>query len=922
MSNNCSTRKAWILICLLVGFLSNNAWAVTAFFYHDNPPLPELSQFDQLVIEPAVITENDIELLKNEQTAVFAYFSIGEIKDPSLEQQKWVLDKNRHWQSAVVDVSNEEWFAWVLEQRIPQLIDRGFDGLFLDTLDSYRLVAKSQSDVRRHQKSLARLIKRIKETYPQLKLIFNRGFELLDELGPQNAKRYVHEMVAESLYQTWDAKRQSYRSVSADDQQWLLDKLLKTKALGIPVTVIDYVDPAKPGLARKTLAKIEEQGFSAWISSPELNAIGLAAIEIEPRRVLFLYDSLLSPLAMNPAHTVLGNTFDYLGLRVDYHDIREGVPTIPSNNLYVAIATWLEAGHSAGLNQLEQWINQQIDSGTRLLVFNAVPFQSAELLQRLGINKQSLELTPPFRAIEKSTLIDSDTRIANRIIGLQPVVSSADNKILLRMHDADDREFHPLLIGDWGGMALDPYLYTELKPGFRRWVLDPVAFIRKSLPNLPALIADTTTENGRRILLSHIDGDGFVSKAELPGTPYSAEVCLDKVLKRYRLAHTVSVIEGEIGPSGQFPKESPTLEAIARKIFALDYVEAASHSYSHPFVWEPGKYSRPNPHNHDHALHLQGYTTEMQREVLGSIDYINQRLLPDDKRVAVMLWTGDALPGEQAIASSYEAGVVNVNGGNTKVTYAYPSTTGIYPQLRPTRAGIQVYAPIMNENIYTNEWLGPFYGFGKVIETFELTDSPRRYKPVSIYWHFYSCTKTGSLRALYDVYDWALQQPHTSVFLSEFADKVKGFQQLSIAKKLDGSYQLKGLGGLRTVRAEPSLGYPQPSRSKGLAGFSDDKQGRYLHLGPGEVNLVFSDSPDKHAYLQSANARLNYWRYQSGEIALRLSGEEPVELLLANAGKCKLKLPEGKSYSQKQLSSKLTAIKLRQRDTGHALLVC
>ncbi len=54
----------------------------------------------------------------------------------------------------------------------------------------------------------------------------------------------------------------------------------------------------------------------------------------------------------------------------------------------------------------------------------------------------------------------------------------------------------------------------------RRWILDPFAFLRKALRLVPLPSPDATTENGRRIATVHIDGDGFVSRAEVPGSPY------------------------------------------------------------------------------------------------------------------------------------------------------------------------------------------------------------------------------------------------------------------------------------------------------------------------------------------------------------------------------------------------------------------
>ncbi len=68
----------------------------------------------------------------------------------------------------------------------------------------------------------------------------------------------------------------------------------------------------------------------------------------------------------------------------------------------------------------------------------------------------------------------------------------------------------------------------------------------------------------------------------------------------------------------------------------------------------------------------------------------------------------------------------------------------------------QVFATNQNENIYTNLWHGPYYGFERVIETYELTEKPYRFKAVNIYYHSYSGTKVASLRALRKVYDYVL----------------------------------------------------------------------------------------------------------------------------------------------------------------------
>ena len=111
----------------------------------------------------------------------------------------------------------------------------------------------------------------------------------------------------------------------------------------------------------------------------------------------------------------------------------------------------------------------------------------------------------------------------------------------------------------------------------------------------------------------------------------------------------------------------------------------------------------------------------------------------------MFLWTGDTAPPAEAVALSDPAGVLNMNGGDTLITRLNPTLTTVSGLGLRRGASLQVFAPNQNENVYTNNWTGPFYGYQRVIETFELTGTPRRLKPVNIYYHTYSATKTASL---------------------------------------------------------------------------------------------------------------------------------------------------------------------------------
>src|SRR5690606_6250210 len=142
---------------------------------------------------------------------------------------------------------------------------------------------------------------------------------------------------------------------------------------------------------------------------------------------------------------------------------------------------------------------------------------------------------------------------------------------------------------------------------------------------------------------------------------------------------------------------------------------------------------------------------DLDREISGSIDYINQRLAPPGKKVEALLWTGNAAARPLALRKAAQAGVLTINGGTTVITKSKSSWTNIAPYgvaKGDAPDEYQVYAATMNENVYTNDWLGPFYGFNRVLETFAMTDEPIRFKALDIYYHFYSATKKASLAAL------------------------------------------------------------------------------------------------------------------------------------------------------------------------------
>jgi hypothetical protein len=229
-----------------------------------------------------------------------------------------------------------------------------------------------------------------------------------------------------------------------------------------------------------------------------------------------------------------------------------------------------------------------------------------------------------------------------------------------------------------------------------------------------------------------------------------------------------------------------------------------------------------------------------------------------------------------------------MNGGNTVITDSNPSLSAVAPLGVEKGGRFHAYAPMMNENVYTNLWRGPFYGFERAIETMKLTETPRRLKPIDIYYHTYSASKRASLKALHKVYGWALGQPVHPVYASEYIRKALDFNRMSIARdRGTGAWIVRGDGDLRTLRIPAELGTPDLGKSYAVAGHaSAAADERYSHLAGGSAELRLDAAAPRLPYLAQANGRLDAWQPAPGGWSAALRAHVPLEFALGSVGGC------------------------------------
>ena len=904
------------VVVLLISFSSSLCKQIPAYvgiFYTRDIPESAFYMYDWLIVNPDLFS---MQFLKEKfylkrRAKLIAYMSVEEIEKNRVKQfgieKDWVIGENKIWHSVILDLRKEGYRKLLLDKIIPSLISKGYEGLMLDTLDSYQIALPEERWVEYEKKEIE-LTKEIKKRYPDLILIVNRPFRIIDQI-----RDYVSAFLVESLFGGLDSKL-NYTKMKPEDTDYLLNKLNHVRSLGVPVIVVDYVDPKKRELAKKVAKRIKKLGFIPWVTDKYLTVVGIGGLELIPRRIILFYNSKKEPEpVVSEVHRLVQLYLEWLGFVPELWDINKPLPERYLADKYRGIVVWtgeIEEGDS-----FYEWIKKRIDEGIKVFFINGFGFPAKKrYLSSLGIDA-IINRADPFskvRILEKKDIVGFE---------IEPEIKYSDVLLvpergipIITAINKAGQKFSPIAIMPWGGYAMEGSLIVNHGKN-DLWVINPIKLFRIIFkPEFPA--PDITTENGNRILTAHIDGDGFFGNANFDLSRSVAEVIRDEILNKYAIPHTVSVIEGEIAAWGLYPEKSRRLEKIAKSIFRLSNVEPASHTFSHPFYWKDNNWKRSTHRKYGRHLPVPNYepnSIDIKREIIGSIEYIDKRLVPKEKRVKVLLWSGDCAPPREAVKMTYDIGVYNVNGGDTTITNSSPFLCYISPMGINRDGYFQVYAPIQKEDVYTNLWNGPFYGYINVISTFKLTDTPVRFKPISIYYHFYSGQKTASLKALKDVYKWALSQRINPMFLSEYAQRVLEFRATGIAK--DGNmWIIRNGGSLKTLRA-PSYLFPDLFKSKGVVGYKRINGPNYIHLdNSGDYRILLIEKDSNKFYLYDSNAQVRDFKADGNSIIIKLKGYIPIDVRFINKKGCRIKIIKGGKFEKSVSGDKVHYRFLKARD--------
>ncbi len=859
--------------------------------YSETPNPDHLLAFDLGILNPDA--EVDLKPGHKLGNRYLAYLSVVEVAPDAAYRDELAslgipfAGHNPEWNSQLVDVSNPKWRKFVVETLASRAAEKGFDGFFLDTVSSLELLeASAPGRANEFRQGLQNVIRALRERFPDKQIVLNRGFDLLSGLNGQ-----VDGVLVESVFQTFDPASGSYQPVAEDTSRQLLESIATVRSQGLPVYVIDYVEAIDTALAERTHARLAALGCVPFVSTRELQGNLTGPVRQQARRILVLFghDATESELPrIWPADTTTTNTLqmplEWMGYELDYHDVGKGLPTSGTGDDYAGVILDEELEFPYRLEPaFLEWLLARRDEGKKLFFLGSYGFRDSgvrqELFQELGLGGTDDELIGGDVKIAKldGSLLNYEARVRPTSRDFLALEAPPESDVLLSLEARVPAEvtgaeevrlrFDPIYVAPWGGTLLDPYINFEASEETALSYVDPFALLAKIWPDGQFPAPDTTTRDGLRLFYTHIDGDGFSSLSNVVPDTMCAELLYEDVLKELPYPITVSIVESEIEGLMllQKPEERQRCIEAARKIFALPNVQLASHSFSHPYIWISDDAEQTElfeTSNLELKLTAKYPDIVAEREVAGSISFIDKVLAPEGKQTELMLWSGNCRPSPEALQLASRQGVENMNGGNTILSRRYPGLSAVAPRVISWDGELQVFASNQNEFMYTNGWEGPYFGgFAQVIQTFEQTDETRRLKPVNVYYHFYSAERADALRAIHEIYDWCQQQELHPIVAADFARLTRDCHFTRLFQAGKNRWIVLNQGKLRTFRIPTSLGTPDVTASTNVTGYNTVRDWHYIHTnGEPRVEIALSDHPKPGLRLIKSSSELEFER--------------------------------------------------------------
>lgn len=238
-----------------------------AVVYYANRSLNQLAKFNMVVLDPANYDSSDIAKLKSMGCIPIAYLNVGEIETYrgyfSLADTSIMISPDPRWRERYyVDLCSPVWGSIVVQERIPDVMRKGFCGVFLDFAGALQEYPEMDS-------CAALLVRNVRHEIGNSDLIADGVLPIVDRIG-----NYIDGLAVEGLMGYYDFNSDSYRirNDSLEDIE-STSLLAVAKKFKLSVFQLDYAAPSDSRIRDNIIVRSREIGFIPYVGTIELDTL-------------------------------------------------------------------------------------------------------------------------------------------------------------------------------------------------------------------------------------------------------------------------------------------------------------------------------------------------------------------------------------------------------------------------------------------------------------------------------------------------------------------------------------------------------------------------------------------------------------------------------------------------------------------------
>jgi uncharacterized protein (TIGR01370 family) len=256
-------------------YAENTGQKKFVIYYGDTQPDHEFTMYDVIVFD----RENHppLQKLTAKNKIILGYISGGELDEDvsnynELKDNFILIHENKNWEGAhVVDIRDPKWTAYIIQDLIPDILRKGFNGIFIDTFDSVEHLEQKDPNKYSGMKSAAsNMIKTIRMHYPNIKIMVNRGYEILP-----NIARDIDYVLAEGTVANYDFETNKSSLFPDSIIQEYAEKHAELRQIAphLQIMATDYWDMNDIDGVKTIYQKHRENGLIPYVTTIDLNNV-------------------------------------------------------------------------------------------------------------------------------------------------------------------------------------------------------------------------------------------------------------------------------------------------------------------------------------------------------------------------------------------------------------------------------------------------------------------------------------------------------------------------------------------------------------------------------------------------------------------------------------------------------------------------